>query len=66
MLCTLAKTRRCKEAAHQIADASGASGGFLDNPVQRAVRDVSIASNHVVFAKDRHYPEIGRAMLDQS
>lgn len=54
----------CKEAALQIADASGASGGFLDNPVQRAVRDVSIASNHVVFAKDRHYGEIGRALLE--
>ena len=56
----------CKDAALKIADASGASGGFLDNPVQRAVRDVSIASNHVVFAKDRHYGEIGRVMLDQS
>ena len=56
----------CKDAALQIADASGASGGFLDNPVQRAVRDVSIASNHVVFSKDRHYGEIGRSMLDHS
>jgi len=56
----------CKEAALQIADASGASGGFLDNPVQRAVRDVSIAANHVVFSKDSHYGSIGQALLNSS
>ena len=56
----------CKEAALQIADASGASGGFLDNPVQRAVRDISIASNHVVFSKDSHYTGIGRSLLGMS
>jgi len=53
----------CKEAALQISDATGASGGFLSNPVQRAVRDVSIASNHVVFSKDSHYTGIGQALL---
>lgn len=54
----------CKEAALQIADASGASGGHLDNPVQRAVRDISIASNHVVFNKDGHYGAIGKSLLE--
>jgi len=56
----------CKEAALQIADVSGASGGHLDNPVQRAVRDVSIASNHVVFNKDGHFGAIGKALLGQT
>lgn len=55
----------CKEAALQIADATGASGGHLDNPVQRAVRDISIATNHVVFSKDARYGDIGRALLGQ-
>lgn len=55
----------CKEAALQIADATGASGGHLDNPVQRAVRDISIASNHVVFSKDSRYGDVGRALLGQ-
>lgn len=58
--------QNCKEAALQIADASGASGGHLDNPVQRAVRDVSIASNHAVFSKDGHYRAIGKALLRQA
>ena len=55
----------CKEATLQIADASGASAGHLNNPVQRSVRDVSIASNHVVFSRDRHYSTLGRALLGQ-
>jgi 3-hydroxy-9,10-secoandrosta-1,3,5(10)-triene-9,17-dione monooxygenase len=53
----------CKEAALQISDATGASGGHLDNPVQRAVRDIAVASNHVVFAKDNQYTAVGRALL---
>jgi len=55
----------CKAAALQIAEATGASGGHLDNPVQRAIRDVSIASNHVIFSKDSRYGDIGRALLGQ-
>ena len=55
-----------KEAATQIAELTGASGGFLDNPVQRAVRDVSIAANHVVFSKDNHYSSIGRGLLENT
>jgi len=55
----------CKEAALQISDATGASGGHLDNPVQRAVRDISVASNHVVFSKDNRYGDIGRKLLGQ-
>lgn len=55
----------CKDAALQISEETGASGGFLSNPIQRAVRDISIAANHVVFAKASRYGDVGRALLDQ-
>ena len=42
----------CKEAVLEINELTGASGGLLSNPIQRAVRDISIATNHVVFAKN--------------
>lgn len=46
------------------AFATGASGGHVDNPVQRAGRDISFASNHVVFSKGSRYGDIGRAILE--
>lgn len=55
----------CKDAVLQISDETGASGGFLSNPIQRAVRDISIATNHVIFAKSARYGDLGRAMLGQ-
>ena len=55
----------CKEAALAISEETGASGGFLSNPIQRAVRDISIATNHVVFAKASRYGDVGRALLGQ-
>ncbi len=53
----------CKEAVLQIGEETGASGGFLSNPVQRALRDMSIAANHVVFSKTSRYGDVGRARL---
>ena len=55
----------CKAAAMSIGEEMGASGGFLDNPVQRALRDISIAANHVVFAKSSRYGDTGRMALGQ-
>jgi alkylation response protein AidB-like acyl-CoA dehydrogenase len=55
----------CKEASIKLGDVTGASGGHLDNPVQRAVRDIAIASNHVVFSKDSQYTAVGRTLLGQ-
>ena len=55
----------CKEAVLQISELTGASGGMLSNPVQRAVRDISIASNHVVFSKANQFSDIGRSLLEQ-
>ena len=56
----------CKAAVLRISDETGASGGYLDNPIQRAVRDISIATNHVVFAKASNYGDLGKAMLDKT
>lgn len=53
----------CKGAVLQISEETGASGGFLSNPVQRALRDISIAANHVVFSKTSRYGDVGRAHL---
>ena len=53
----------CKDAVLQLNEHTGASGGLLSNPIQRAVRDISIACNHVVFAKDRRFGEEGRILL---
>ena len=55
----------CKEAVLRISEETGASGGFLSNPIQRAVRDISIATNHVVFSKTSRYGDIGRSLLGQ-
>jgi alkylation response protein AidB-like acyl-CoA dehydrogenase len=56
----------CREAVLAISEETGASGGFLSNPIQRAVRDVSIAANHVVFAKSGRYGDLGRVLLGQN
>ena len=55
----------CKDATLQISAETGASGGHLSNPIQRAVRDISIASNHVVFSKHSRYGDVGKALLGQ-
>ena len=55
----------CKQAVLRISEETGASGGFLSNPIQRAVRDISIATNHVVFSKTSRYGDVGKAMLGQ-
>jgi hypothetical protein len=56
----------CKEAVLQISAETGASGGFLSNPIQRAQRDICIATNHVVFSKTSRYGDLGRALLGQN
>ncbi|PJD98772.1 MAG: acyl-CoA dehydrogenase, partial [Mycobacterium sp.] len=35
-----------------LLEASGASAHFLDNPLQRAKRDVDVISGHVIFDYD--------------
>ncbi len=55
----------CRGAVHTINGAAGASGNFLDNPIQRAMRDVNTASCHVVFDKDARYGDYGRLLFGQ-
>jgi 3-hydroxy-9,10-secoandrosta-1,3,5(10)-triene-9,17-dione monooxygenase len=42
----------CRSLIADLMEASGASAHFLSNPLQRAKRDVDIASGHVVFDYD--------------
>jgi 3-hydroxy-9,10-secoandrosta-1,3,5(10)-triene-9,17-dione monooxygenase len=42
----------CRAIIADLLEASGASAHFLSNPLQRAKRDVDIASGHVVFDYD--------------
>ncbi len=55
----------CRDAVHKIGGAAGASGNFLDNPIQRAVRDINTASCHVVFDRDSRYGDYGRLLFGQ-
>lgn len=55
----------CREAASNVSQEMGASGGKLDNPVQRAIRDINIAANHIVFARQARYGDYSRALLGQ-
>lgn len=41
------------EAIDTLANAAGASSGFLASPIQRALRDVQMMRGHVVFDWDR-------------
>lgn len=42
----------CRDTVTSLAHGSGASGHMLDSPIQRAFRDISMASCHVVFDQD--------------
>ena len=42
----------CRDAVTSLAQGSGASGHMSDSPIQRAFRDINMASCHVVFDQD--------------
>ncbi|KCZ46969.1 MULTISPECIES: acyl-CoA dehydrogenase family protein [unclassified Hyphomonas] len=42
----------CRDAVTLLAQGSGASGHMSDSPIQRAFRDINMASCHVVFDQD--------------
>ena len=44
--------RESKDVITLLLNASGASAHFLDNPLQRAKRDVDVLSGHVIFDYD--------------
>lgn len=55
----------CRDAVQDICSVTGASGSRLDNPIQRAMRDITAASNHVIFDREARYADYGRVLLDQ-
>lgn len=55
----------CRSAVQDIVSVMGASGLKLDSPIQRALRDISTGSNHVIFDRESRYADYGRVLLDQ-
>ena len=53
----------CREAVNLVCSAAGSSAHRLDNPLQRAQRDINTMSNHVVFELDAATEQRGRVML---
>jgi alkylation response protein AidB-like acyl-CoA dehydrogenase len=53
----------CREAVALLAEAAGSSAQMLDQPFQRAQRDLAVISTHVVFDVDTAYELSGRALL---
>ncbi len=54
---------QARAAIEKVARASGATAHRLDNPIQRAVRDVNTLTGHVVFDLSAAYEMHGRALL---
>lgn len=52
-----------RRAVDTLCDAGGASAHFLDNPLQRARRDVNCMTGHMVFDTDARLRSHGRALL---
>lgn len=55
----------CRTAVQDIASVTGAGGFYLDSPVQKALRDISTGSNHIIFDRESRYADYGRVLLDQ-
>jgi len=55
----------CRSAVQDIVSVTGASGSRLESPIQRALRDISTGSNHVIFDREARYADYGRTLLDQ-
>ena len=54
---------RCKRVIQTVGEASGAHSHFLNNPVQRALRDVNTLACHTVFDMDGRLESFGRVLL---
>ncbi len=55
----------CRDAVRDICSVTGAGGSRLDNPIQRALRDITTGSNHLIFDREIRYADYGRLLLDQ-
>lgn len=56
----------CRDAVGVLAEAAGSSLAKLDQPFQRAVRDMSVICTHVVFDLDAAYELQGRGLVGLS
>ncbi len=55
--------RRSRNVVRDVVEACGASAHFLDNPLQRALRDLNTASCHTVFDLDLSSEIYGRLLV---
>lgn len=53
----------CRDAVAVLNEAIGSSAQMLDQPFQRAVRDLNVIASHVVFDLDTAYELHGRSMV---
>lgn len=53
----------CREAVALLGEAAGSSAQMLDQPFQRAVRDINVVSTHVVFDIDAVLELHGRSLV---
>ncbi|MDZ7668721.1 MAG: acyl-CoA dehydrogenase family protein [Gammaproteobacteria bacterium] len=56
--------RKSRDVVRDIVEASGAHAHFLDNPLQRMLRDVNALSCHTVFDLDISAEQYGRVLVD--
>jgi alkylation response protein AidB-like acyl-CoA dehydrogenase len=54
---------QCREAIQTLCESSGSSVHSLDNPLQRALRDVQVMASHVVYDLDVATELHGRALV---
>lgn len=55
--------RRARNVVRDVVEACGASAHFLDNPLQRTLRDLNTASCHTVFDLDVSTEVYGRLLV---
>jgi len=55
--------RRARNVVRDVVEACGASAHFLDNPLQRALRNLNTASCHTVFDLDVSTEMYGRLLV---
>ncbi|MBL8555972.1 MAG: hypothetical protein JNL41_16970 [Phenylobacterium sp.] len=53
----------CRRAIREVCEGSGSSAHALDNPLQRALRDVNVMASHVVYDMDLALELQGRALV---
>jgi alkylation response protein AidB-like acyl-CoA dehydrogenase len=52
-----------RTAVLELCEVAGSSAHFLDNPLQRAARDVSMMATHIIFDFDMVTEQSGRVLL---